>query len=556
MTFLSRSSSLDPNDSVNALLSLQEDEALQAAMNALEPEDAAAAIGRAPSLDDRSRLIWALVPDRREEVLDRLHPGFVGALIQNQEAENKALLGNLSREQYTRLLRYCSPERAYYWLTLATSFQDARANMLPLLVPLRELATAMLTQPEFESHCQRIGDYSVEDLRLDLGDFRDLAFAIVTVFGADGMLREFPIKDLRLRQLCQTILDHEPEHYGELIHTALQLSDYDNNHSEEPEVLRDEPVVLIDLLTVNEERARAGLAQGEAPAGRVSAAEIRNVPSLPARRSAELMRAAAAELPARRQNELSQEMQLLFLQEAAYAGGSFLQADLEHAAGRVQSYIQLGLAGLSEGDTGQAAQLLSEQRLRTLMESGARQVERLRQIALRLQPWRELLDKEQIRLLTSLEHPDIGVEGENDRPVLRLRRAARGPAVGSLDLETARTQLEAIDAWIALVRAVGKARIARRKADTDTATLTRDLIIAAVMYRLWDPALVEPADRERFRATYWDATAGRWSPAAYRALAEAVRALAAERSLQPEAIEKIALLLSRAMDEMAGGNPA
>src|SRR6266852_17703 len=135
-------------------------------------------------------------------------------------------------------------------------------------------------------------------------------------------------------------------------------------------------------------------------------------------------------------------MQLLFLQEAAYAGGSFLQADLEHAAGRVQSYIQLGLAGLSEGDTGQAAQLLSEQRLRTLMESGARQVERLRQVALRLQPWREVLDKSQNLLLDSLEHPDLGIEGENDRPVLRLRRERRAPAADAIDLETARVELE------------------------------------------------------------------------------------------------------------------
>ena len=223
MTFLSLSPVLNPNDPAHALLLLQEEEALQAAINAMEPEMAARAIGQAPTVEAKSRLVWALAPDRRAEVLDQLHPGFVGALIQNQEVENKALLGDLSREQFTRLLRYCSPERAYYWLTLTTAFEDARANLLPLLVPVSDLAAALLTQPEFETHCQRIGDYSVEDLRLDLTDFRDLAFAIVTVFGADGMLREFPIKDRRLRRICQTILDHNPEYYGQLIHTALQL---------------------------------------------------------------------------------------------------------------------------------------------------------------------------------------------------------------------------------------------------------------------------------------------------------------------------------------------
>jgi hypothetical protein len=217
----------------------------------------------------------------------------------------------------------------------------------------------------------------------------------------------------------------------------------------------------------------------------------------------------------------------------------------------VQSYVQLGLAGLSEGDTGQAAQLLSEQRLRTLMESGARQVERLRQVALRLEPWHEVLDKDQARLLEGLAHPELGIEGESDRPVLRLRKARRAAVIESIDLETARTRLEAIDAWIALVRAVGKARIARRKPDADTGTLTRALIVAAVQYRLWDPALIEPADLARFRETYRDPTTGRWSPAAYRALAEALQTLAAERKLEALTVQKIARLLARALDDLA-----
>jgi uncharacterized protein DUF6178 len=559
MTFLTRSPLGGSDSPAQALLSLEEPAALQAAINALDPEDAALAIGQAPSLEEKSRLVWALQPGRRAEVLDQLHPGFIGTLIQNREAENKALLGDLSREQFTRLLRYCSPERAYYWLTLATSFEDARANLLPLLVPITDLAAALLTQPEFETHCQQIGDYSVEGLGLDLAEylaraineFRDLAFAIVTVFGADGMLREFPIRDRRLRQICQTILDLDPEHYVELIHVALRLSDYAGNNPEENEVLREEPIFLERLLTTDEERARVGLTAVEERTERPAAAEIGSVPSLPARQSAELMRTAAAALPAQRQSELSQEMQLLFLQEAAYAGGSFAQEDLERAAERVQSYVQLGLAGLSEGDTGQAAQLLGEQRLRTLMESGARQVERLRQVALRLQPWHEVLDKDQIRMLEGIVHPDLGIEGESDRPVLRLRKAPHAAVIEAIDLETARTRLEAIDTWIALVRAVGKARITRRTPDAGTGTLTRALIVAAVLYRLWDPALAEPADLARFRQTYLDTTTGRWNQAAYRALAEALQTLAADRKLEPAAVQKIARLLARALDDMA-----
>jgi hypothetical protein len=556
MSFLTRSAASDPNDPVHALLALDDSQALAAAVNAMELEDATLAVGSASSMEDRSRLLWALTPERRTEVLDRLHPGLVGALVQNREEENKRLLGDLSREQFTRLLRYCNPSGAYYWLTLATSIEDARANLLPLLVPLRELSTALLTMPEFEDHCQRIGDFNVEDLRLDLTGFKDLAWAIVAAFGADGMLQQFPIRDPRLHRLLLTILEHDPEHYAALIHESLQLSKYGGDHEDEPEMLQEDPILLDDLLTVEEERARAGLAPPERPAERPKPADAHAIPSLPARQSAELLRAAASSLPAQRQSELSQELQLLFLQEAAYAGGSFLQADLEKAAGRVQSYVQLGLAGLSEGDAEQAAQLLGEQRLRTLMESGARQVERLRQVALRLLPWHEVLDKRQLRLLQSLEHPDMGVEPETNRPVLRLPAAKRGAAPEAMDLEAVRTELEGVADWISLVRAVGKARIARRMESKEVTApeLTRSLAVAAILYRHWDSALVEATDLDRFRQTYWDPDAARFNPTAFRALAEALRTLAAERNLNAADLQGTARLLARAMDELSAGS--
>lgn len=348
MTFLSLSPVLDPNDPTHRLLALQQEEALQAAIGALEPEDAARVIGQAPTVEAKSRLVWALTPDRRAEVLDQLHPGFVGALIQNREAENKALLGDLSREQFTRLLRFCNPERAYYWLTLATSFEHPRANMLPLLVPVDELAAALLTVPEFVRHCQEVGEYNIGEFSLEQDDFLDIASATVTVFGpegvveefpileefpirdhrlrgllhtlehhpeqytatvtvistdgvmeelpirdprlrrllhrlldfdleqyhavlnlfgAEGVLREFPIRDRRLRRLLQTVLDQDPEHYVALVQAALQLTDYAGSHPEEQENLRDSPLILKELLTLDEERCRVGLGPGKPEIG-------------------------------------------------------------------------------------------------------------------------------------------------------------------------------------------------------------------------------------------------------------------------------------------------
>src|SRR5262249_7987113 len=157
-----------------------------------------------------------------------------------------------------------------------------------------------------------------------------------------------------------------------------------------------------------------------------------------------------------------------------------------YAASRVQLYIQLGLAGLADGDPAQAARLLGEQRLRTLMESGARHVERMRQVALRLRPWHEVLDRRQLCLLESLGHPDVHVEG-NGQPMLRLGRTQSGPKAESgplsLALDAVPAALEEVSAWITLVRAVGKDRIARQMPERDPACVTRTLVVTALLYR-------------------------------------------------------------------------
>ena len=121
-----------------------------------------------------------------------------------------------------------------------------------------------------------------------------------------------------------------------------------------------------------------------------------------------------------------------------------------------------------------------------------------------------LLDTRQIYLLESLEHPDMGAT-EDGRPVLRIRRAKHRAAVEAVDLEAVHAELETVSAWTTLVRAVGKARLMPRMARyPNTASLTRALAVAAVLYRFWDPLLVEPGDLERFCRTYLDPATGRF----------------------------------------------
>jgi hypothetical protein len=98
---------------------------------------------------------------------------------------------------------------------------------------------------------------------------------------------------------------------------------------------------------------------------------------------------------------------------------------------------------------------------------------------------------------------------------------------------------------------VGKGRIARQMPERDPAAIARALVVAALLYRRWDPELVEPADLARCRETYRDSATGRFNAAAFQALAEGVRALAEARKLEPRSVEQIARLLARAMDQLA-----
>jgi hypothetical protein len=98
---------------------------------------------------------------------------------------------------------------------------------------------------------------------------------------------------------------------------------------------------------------------------------------------------------------------------------------------------------------------------------------------------------------------------------------------------------------------VGKARVARAMVERDVPTVARLLVTAAILYRRWEPDLLEPGDPERCRERYLDPASGHFSAAAFQALAEATRDLAVKRKLTPRATEEIARLLAQTLDELA-----
>src|SRR5207248_9656141 len=109
-----------------------DDDVLRETLAALPPDAAAGLVAAATGLEGKSRLLWRLDRPGRAAALDRLSAPLIAALIQNLEEPNLPLLGDLSLEQFQRLMDLCSPERRYPWLRWALSLEDARANALPL----------------------------------------------------------------------------------------------------------------------------------------------------------------------------------------------------------------------------------------------------------------------------------------------------------------------------------------------------------------------------------------------------------------------------------------
>src|SRR3712207_6277994 len=238
-------SELTPNratwDAVDALLAIRDEEALETALASADPWLAARAVAAAPSLEQKTTLLWAMEDRQRREALELVPPALVGALVQNLEDDNRYLLGDLSLEQFRALLALCSLERKYYWVVTALSFTDARANALPLLLSTRELVEILMTRAEFEEHIRAIGDYPIEHARVSPDLLTDPAQTLVDLLGAEKLLRHFPVPDPALEQVLQTILDYDSDRYVDLVREGLREADYAENHPLEWETLTEDP---------------------------------------------------------------------------------------------------------------------------------------------------------------------------------------------------------------------------------------------------------------------------------------------------------------------------
>jgi hypothetical protein len=474
---------LEPvREAVDTLLSLEDPDALEAALAAAEPGLAARAVNVAPTLEQKTTLLWAMDDRQRREALEWVPPALVGALVQNLEDDNRYLLGDISLEQFRALLDLCSPERKYYWIVTALSFTDARANALPLLLTTRELAEIFLTRAEFEEHVRALGDFPLEDMRLPPEAMVDPAQALLDLFGPEKLLVQFPVPEPTLAHVLQTILDYDPDRYVDLVREGLRGLDYAENHPHEWEALTEDPILLEALEAPDTEPAEEALPADGPPLALVPIG------------APPLARLAAALPPARRE-QVGRELQYLYVRQAVAEGGSFARQDLERVARSVEAYLLLGLQAESGEDPAREAAVLGSRPLNKISQSGARVVERLRQVALRLAPLEKVLSAEQRALVRSLSRPRLTI-GADGSPRIQLLPAGTLPE--EADVPTATAMLHEIGAWTAAARALGLARVEKALAEGATVDgLLEELALAAALYGRVELGLAAAKDRER-----------------------------------------------------------
>jgi hypothetical protein len=248
-----------------------------------------------------------------------------------------------------------------------------------------------------------------------------------------------------------------------------------------------------------------------------------------------------AGLPAERRPELAPELQAILLREAIAAGGSFAFADLEPVVQRVKGLLLLGSAecGVRSAEWGNRSPDIPHSAFRTphslrdLMDRGARRVERLRQVALRLRPLRAVLDGEQQALVESLSLPQVVLAADGQPALARWAESISPgpprppllplpPGTPLLALEAARDQLERIVAWEGVARALTLRRTeAALAAAGSVDLLLAALALGAVLYGSVELGLAELSDLPRFAARYLT-KAGRPRVTATRALERAL----------------------------------
>ena len=460
-----------------------------------------AKIDAAPTLAEKSRLLWELPSDARHQTLGALPAPVVAAIIEGDPERNMALIANLPAAKYRQVINLGTPTQGRLWLEKAVGSGTLAGSILPSLMTGSDLADMLVTDPGIRRALPRLLNFERAERWRQLLTTNEWHKNIDELLMADTdeLLKRVSIRNESVKAVLQSLLDYVPELYLEVVNLARDRAARMDEHENELEDITSMPFGLPSLLNP-QVAAGAGARNADAP--------VSPLADLIPEGGDPVFALATAGLSAARKAVLEEQLKTL-LRDEIVATASFATADMQRAAGRVLFYLRAGLE--SFGPTlGDATQALETRQLADISAIGTRLAESYRQKALSYSGMRDWLDAKQKQILDAMRLPEAGVDPETREPVLYL--AAR-PKQDRADwtatpLPEVQSRLADIGAWGPLARAafgtVERMHLiygTNRTRTWDEAV--RRTVLALVLYRRWEPELIRPIeDYAAFRRQY------------------------------------------------------
>ena len=458
-------------------------------------------IDAAPTVAEKSRLLWDMPADVRHQTLGALPAPVVAALIEGDPEGNMALIANLPAAKYRQVINLGTPAQGRAWLERAVGSGTLAGSILPSLMTASDLADMLVTDPGVRRALPRLLNFERAERWRQLLTTNEWHKNIDELLMADTdeLLNRVSIRNQPVKAVLQSLLDYVPELYLEVVNLARDRAARMDEHDSELEDITAMPFGLPEILA-------QGTADGSAV--RDADAPVSPLADLIPEGGDPVFALATAGLSAARKAVLEEQLKTL-LRDEIVATASFATADMQRAAGRVLFYLRAGLE--SFGPTlGDATQALETHLLSEISAIGTRLAEGYRQKALSFAGLREWLDARQKQFLDAMRQPEAGVDPETREPVLYLASRAKQDRADwtATPLAEVQSRLADIGAWGPLSRAAfgSVERMHGIYGSNRTRTwdeALRRTVLALVLYRRWEPELIRPQeDYAAFRRQY------------------------------------------------------
>ena len=475
---------------------------------------AAARIQSLPTLAAQAEALWQMPAPERHDALGELPAPLIAALIEGAPEQNTGLIASLPAQKFQQVAGLGTPAQGRAWLERAVGSGSLAGAILPSLMTASTLADMLLTDPSVRRALPKLLNFERAERWRQLLTTNEWHKNIDELLMADTseLLAKAGIQNKAAKAVLQSLLDFVPELYLETINAARERATYAEDRPDEMDDLTRTPFGLPDVggaaLTVPVENGESTSTPVILPPDADTSPLTELIPA----GGDPVFALATAGLTSARKTLLEDQLKNLLRSEIV-ATGSFAQAEMERAAGRVLFYLRVGLESFGPS-VEDATRALETRHLNEISALGARAAEEYRQRSLGLSGLRDWLDGRQRQFLDALKQPEAGMHPETREPVLWLatrpkqERAEWHPTPVAEVAE----RLNDAAAWGALARAAfgtpERLHLILSAAKTRTwDEALRRTVVALALYRRWEPELVRPAeDYAAFRRRYGTGT--------------------------------------------------